>query len=137
MVDPFERESRFIWDGAVWSPFLYTVRGDAPVCVDDEVRIEVDVTCRISEEDFESVSVETEVRLYEGTTCLSEDQDGEESRAILLDPCGADCTSVPMNAPIDGTTLKVRNEDEGGDFANINVTMSNCEQSAHEPCGTP
>jgi hypothetical protein len=49
-------------------------------------------------------------------TCLTTDLDGDESRAIVLAPCGDSCTPTSMNAPVEGSTLKVRNEDEGGDF---------------------
>ncbi|MEY4544940.1 MAG: hypothetical protein RL685_1135 [Pseudomonadota bacterium] len=104
LVDPFDREASFSYDR----------------CVDDEVRLEIAVECSLSEFDNESVNVNFEARLFEGTTCLTDDRDGIQKRGILANPI---CT----NGECGPTALQFRiaNDDEGGDKAEIDVQIIN------------
>ena len=107
-VDPLDQDDTIEWSN----------------CVDDEVRIDIRIECTLAE-DGVSVNVKTEARMFEETTCANNDSDGFESRAVLVSPCGDSCTPVSLNSPGEGSVLEVTNEDEGGDFAEIRVTVSN------------
>jgi hypothetical protein len=96
-------------------------------CVDDEVRVDLKITCDLAP-DRRSVTVTTAANLFEETTCLNGDHDGDETRAVLVPACAGGCVPSSLNSPGSGEILKIRNEDEGGDFADFNVTITNNQQ---------
>lgn len=113
-VDPLDPEDEIHWSE----------------CVDNEVRAELDITCRLVSEDGTKVTVSTVARLFEETTCLNTDQDGVQSRFTPpLEACGDDCPVVFLNSPNDGEDLVVNNDDEGGDKATFHITMQNRRQN--------
>jgi hypothetical protein len=93
-------------------------------CVDDEVRLDVVITCNLAP-DRRSVAVTTSANLFEETTCVNNDRDGDEARAVLVPACNGGCQPSSLNSPGSGLVLRVNNEDEGGDFAEINVSVTN------------
>jgi hypothetical protein len=115
-VDPLDPEDEVHWSE----------------CVDNEVRAELDITCRLLAADGTKVTVSTEARLFEESTCLNTDRDGIQSRFTPpLEPCDSDdaCPTVFLNSPSDGEALVVHNDDEGGDKATFTITMRNRRQN--------
>jgi len=90
-------------------------------CVDDEVRVELKVKCQLAD-DKKSVIVETDARLFEGSTCNTEDQDGSTTGAFTFAPvCEPTCSPGSIN-------IELLNEDEGGDRFELNLTVQNNQQ---------
>jgi len=101
LVDPFDRDDSFSYSQ----------------CVGGEVNFKVDVQCRLGL-DNQSVDVNVQTRLFEGTTCLSKDLDGSQNREFLVSPCNGSCRPTPLLAT-------VNNKDEGGDKGTIDIQILN------------
>ncbi|MDV6375558.1 LGFP repeat-containing protein [Deinococcus arenicola] len=86
-----------------------------------EVRVELRVTYR--QLAGGAVNVAGRALLYEGTSENTNDLDGRAS----FDGTVASGTSRPF-------TVRVRNTDEGGDFADIRVNVSNLALGENDPC---
>jgi hypothetical protein len=104
IVDPFSRED----------DFEYTRCGGA------EARVDVTVTCRLGL-DNTSVNVEVRATLFEGTTCGNDDNDGVRTREELISACGSGCSATELE-------FTVRNDDEGGDSATLDLTATNVQR---------
>jgi hypothetical protein len=83
-------------------------------CVGDEVRVVVQTKGELSTVYKDWVRVTLTARLYEGTSCSTNDLDGTSSTSFWIPPGGH--TTQTMN---------VVNSDEGGDYASIKMNMTN------------
>jgi hypothetical protein len=102
-VDPSNRFSTFF-------------TGGNGTCVDDEAKIDITVECRLLGDD-ETVQVKVIGKLFESDSCPNSDEDGSGEQTLNLAP---DQTGT--------FTFRVDNTDEGGDFADINLSVTNGEQ---------
>lgn len=80
--------------------------------VGGEVRVELNINARL--ESNENVTVDGIAKLYEGTSENSIDLDGQREFSMV----------VPKDEIITHN-VNIRNDDEGGDHAEISVTISN------------
>ncbi len=101
-LDPFNRRTEF----------------QLNKCVGGEVRIEIDVRLRL-EDDNSSVAVTGEARMYEGTSCSTDEREDSETFALNLAP-GA---SQSVRIHLDNT------EFAGGDTADIEFVVLNGRQT--------
>lgn len=98
-------------------------------CVDNEVRIELKISCSLASDDAKRVNVSSNVKLFEESTCANQDLDGEQSRATPpLEACEGGCTPTFLNSPSAGDDLVVSNDDEGRDNATLHISMKNIQQ---------
>lgn len=122
-VDPLNPEDEILW----YSP-----------CAGGELHAVVTIKCSLAVKpkgDPRAVTVTTNVKLYEGTTCTSTDEDGTGDRSTTpIAPCPSDAASCPevwLNTPQSGNTLQVDNDDEGGgDYIQLDVRVQNIQQNA-------
>jgi hypothetical protein len=99
-------------------------------CVDNEVRVDVEIVCSLVSDDAKRVNVASKVQMFEETTCANRDLDGDEVRATSpLDACEEGCSTVFLNSPNSGDDLVVNNDDEGGDNATLHIQVRNILQS--------
>jgi hypothetical protein len=85
-------------------------------CVGDEVRVEINFRLQLAD-DNTTVLVSGEAKLYEGTSC------GTDDREHVL--------PINVNTPQDRTvssTINLRNVNEGGDKADITFNVTNARQ---------
>ncbi|MDC0685489.1 carboxypeptidase-like regulatory domain-containing protein [Sorangium atrum] len=101
LVDPYHREDTVSWSR----------------CVAGEVRLEIDIDCELM---YDNVGVNADVhaRLYEGVSCGSDDEDGNQNRSFVVAPCDGSCVPVTSD-------FKVENTDERGDWARVVLRMVN------------
>lgn len=85
-----------------------------PVRWGGECRVEVEITARLMNSHGD-VRIEGTVKLFEGTTTDTDDLDGVRNFSYTIE--GNDETQPD--------TVHVRNDDEGGDWANVRMTGSN------------
>jgi hypothetical protein len=118
-VDPLDPEDEIEW---------------LSTCAGGEVHATMKITCSLAP-DAKAVTVKTEVKLFEGTTCTATDEDGKANRSTQpIDPCAGDpasCAGVSLNLPESGDVLEVDNDDEGGkDSVKLNVKIKNVQQNS-------
>lgn len=85
-----------------------------PVRWGGECRVEVEATARLMNRDGD-VEVHGVVKLYEGTSTNSRDLDGVRDFVF----------TVPADEETQVKTIHVRNDDEGGDWADVRITAYN------------
>lgn len=101
-------------------------------CQGDEVVVKGQVSCKASDIDPKQVIIGVRMQLLEGSTCLTEDEDGttpsrdshgnQPALTFTLDEC----------AEADGCeghhfVLRVNNTDEGGDYGTMDVKFFNAQ----------
>lgn len=84
-------------------------------CAGDEVRVFLYVDVRDGPND-RSITATVYARLYEGTSCSTSDLDGSRSAGTF---------TIPANTTISVPTFRVKNTQEGGDWADLTVTIRN------------
>ncbi len=99
------------------APTATITLGGPPTCVDDEVMTDATVVCTL-DPTTERVTVTVNSRLLESNACPNGDLDGQNSLTVVLDSGQADSRS-----------FRVNNSDEGGDFADWSLAMSNNDTS--------
>ncbi len=99
-MDPFDRHQKVTWIQ----------------CVGGEVRLDLEMTCRL-DEDHESVNTKVVAKFFEGATCITDDQEDSQTREQLVGACNGSCTPTPFNFDLDSNdkdkatvTISVKNE---------------------------
>jgi hypothetical protein len=101
-------------DGLLVSPATPVATRQTSKCVGDEVRVVVGTKAVLSTVYKDWVRVTITARLFEGTSCSTNDLDGTRSASFWIAP-GGSATQ----------TMYVLNDDEGGDYASIVMNMTN------------
>jgi len=102
LVDPFDRVDSFGWNA----------------CVDDEVRVELRGRCELARDNV-GVNVKIEAFLFEGSTCVTDEQEDSASNEEIMAPCGGSC--LPSSFALDV-------DNRGTDKASIRIDVSNNQQ---------
>jgi hypothetical protein len=120
--NPNERATVHVIQECLVDPFRPVSRWSFSQCVDDEVVAKLDVECQLAE-DKQTVKVKAKGRLLEGSTCLTEDEDGAAEGEIFFPPCppGGNCTPGTLDVVINNT-------DEGGDQFELHLSVVNNQQ---------
>jgi hypothetical protein len=99
------------------SPATPVATSQTSKCVGDEVRVVVQTKAVLSTVYKDWVRVTITARLFEGTSCSTNDLDGTSSTSFWIAP-GGRATQ----------TMYVLNDDEGGDYASILMNMTNLQR---------
>jgi Carboxypeptidase regulatory-like domain len=99
IVDPFDPEQTVSWKQ----------------CVGGEVRLELKFSCSLAA-DYEKVNVKLEAKLFEGATCITDDQEAERTREWVIEPCNGSCVPFQHDFSLD-------NSDK--DKANVSLQIVN------------
>lgn len=84
-----------------------------------EIFVEFTVTAELIDS-YGNAQVHCDLKLYEGTDEYSDDLDGERE-FVLYVPAGR----------VVNHFVRVNNDDEGGDYATVSMSVSNSSQAAH------
>jgi hypothetical protein len=93
---------------------VYRLGGSDWPCAGDEVRIRLTITARTFLHSPGWIRADIDAELYEGTDCDTEDLDGRRRYQVWIVPHGS--------AKLD---FRVRNTDEGGDYADFHFVVRN------------
>lgn len=104
------------WYMGVLSPTRLTDEYGSSRCGGGEVRVNYQHRTELSLTSPGWVLVTLSAQMYEGASCFSNDLDGQASKSFWIAP-----------GKTVGTTLTVRNDDEGGDYANLHFEIKNAD----------
>ncbi len=99
--------------GGLFVP-VYRLGDDDSPCAGGEVRVRLTVTARTFLHSPGWILADVDARLYEGIDCDTGDLDGRRRYQVWIVPHGA----ATLN-------FRVRNTDEGGDYADFRFTIRN------------